>query len=560
MKIFIRALVPVSLGALFFSTCRADAPAPDIEAVRTTDPAVFWNSATIYFLLTDRFQNGDPSNDLALDRAQDGAVLRSYMGGDLAGVLSKLEEGYFDSLGVDAIWMTPFLENNHGSVDEGTGKTWAFHGYWTRDWTAVEPALGTEEELRALVEAAHARGIRVVMDAIINHTGPVTPLDPQWPADWVRTGPKCDYDTYPTTVPCTLVDNLPDVLTESDDPVELPAHLLEKWEREGRLDQELAELDAFFTRTGHPRAPRFYIIKWLTDWVREFGFDSYRVDTARNFDESVAAELKQEAEQAFADWRRANPDRALEDLPFYMFGEVYLYDIANGRDYDFGDRTVDYFDYGYDGLINFGLRNRDERSLDQIFTEYSSSLRDGDMQGLTVINYVDSHDDFSPWDPDRDDPFGAGVRLLLAPGASQIYYGDELGRTLRVEGAQGDATYRSFMNWEDLERGGATPGTLEHWRKLARFRDDHPAVGAGEHVRHQAEPYMFSRTLETAEISDRVLVAMSQGEGAKTIPVFGVFPDGSELIDAYSGVTATVTNGEVTLVTDFDLVLLGKRP
>jgi alpha-amylase len=543
MKIFIRALVPVSLGALFFSTCRADAPAPDIEAVRTADPAVFWNSATIYFLLTDRFQNGDPSNDLALDRAQDGAVLRS-----------------FDSLGVDAIWMTPFLENNHGSVDEGTGKTWAFHGYWTRDWTAVEPALGTEEELRALVEAAHARGIRVVMDAIINHTGPVTPLDPQWPADWVRTGPKCDYDTYPTTVPCTLVDNLPDVLTESDDPVELPAHLLEKWEREGRLDQELAELDAFFTRTGHPRAPRFYIIKWLTDWVREFGFDSYRVDTARNFDESVAAELKQEAEQAFADWRRANPDRALEDLPFYMFGEVYLYDIANGRDYDFGDRTVDYFDYGYDGLINFGLRNRDERSLDQIFTEYSSSLRDGDMQGLTVINYVDSHDDFSPWDPDRDDPFGAGVRLLLAPGASQIYYGDELGRTLRVEGAQGDATYRSFMNWEDLERGGATPGTLEHWRKLARFRDDHPAVGAGEHVRHQAEPYMFSRTLETAEISDRVLVAMSQGEGAKTIPVFGVFPDGSELIDAYSGVTATVTNGEVTLVTDFDLVLLGKRP
>jgi alpha-amylase len=560
MKIFIRALVPVSLGALFFSTCRADAPAPDIEAVRTADPAVFWNSATIYFLLTDRFQNGDPSNDLALDRAQDGAVLRSYMGGDLAGVLSKLEEGYFDSLGVDAIWMTPFLENNHGSVDEGTGKTWAFHGYWTRDWTAVEPALGTEEELRALVEAAHARGIRVVMDAIINHTGPVTPLDPQWPADWVRTGPKCDYDTYPTTVPCTLVDNLPDVLTESDDPVELPAHLLEKWEREGRLDQELAELDAFFTRTGHPRAPRFYIIKWLTDWVREFGFDSYRVDTARNFDESVAAELKQEAEQAFADWRRANPDRALEDLPFYMFGEVYLYDIANGRDYDFGDRTVDYFDYGYDGLINFGLRNRDERSLDQVFTEYSSSLRDGEMQGLTVINYVDSHDDFSPWDPDRDDPFGAGVRLLLAPGASQIYYGDELGRTLRVEGAQGDATYRSFMNWEDLERGGATPGTLEHWRKLARFRDDHPAVGAGEHVRHQAEPYMFSRTLETAEISDRVLVAMSQGEGAKTIPVFGVFPDGSELIDAYSGVTATVTNGEVTLVTDFDLVLLGKRP
>ena len=322
------AAVLLAAGSVFLSACSSRtpesvAPRPDIESARLADPAVFWNSATIYFLLTDRFENGDPSNDLALGRKQDGAVLRSYMGGDLKGVLSRLEDGYFDSLGVDAIWMTPFLEQIHGSVDEGTGKTWAFHGYWTRDWTAVEPTLGTAEDLRALVDAAHARGIRVVMDAIINHTGPVTPLDPQWPDDWVRTGPRCTYETYPTTVPCTLVDNLPDVLTASDTPVDLPPHLLDKWEREGRLDQELAELDAFFARTGYPRAPRFYIIKWLTDWVREYGFDSYRVDTARNFDESVAAELRREADQAFADWKRANPARVLDDLPFYMFGEVY---------------------------------------------------------------------------------------------------------------------------------------------------------------------------------------------------------------------------------------------
>ena len=112
--------------------------------------------------------------------------------------------------------MTPFLEQIHGSVDEGTGKTWAFHGYWTRDWTAVEPTLGTRDDLRAFVDAAHARGIRVVMDAIINHTGPVTPLDPQWPDDWVRTAPRCTYETYPTTVPCTLVDNLPDDATWDD--------------------------------------------------------------------------------------------------------------------------------------------------------------------------------------------------------------------------------------------------------------------------------------------------------------------------------------------------------
>ncbi len=549
----------VSLSACSSKTPESVAPGPDIESAMVVDPAVFWNSGTIYFLLTDRFENGDPSNDLALGRTQDGAVLRSYMGGDLAGVLDRLEQGYFDSLGVDAIWITPFLEQIHGSVDEGTGKTWAFHGYWTRDWTAVEPTLGTEEDLRALVDAAHSRGIRVIMDAIINHTGPVTPLDPQWPDDWVRTSPTCDYDTYPTTVPCTLVDNLPDILTDSDTPVELPPNLLEKWEREGRLAQELAELDTFFGRTGYPRAPRFYIIKWLTDWVRDFGFDGYRVDTARNFDESVAAELKLEAEQAFADWKRANPDRVLDGLPFYMFGEVYHFDIANGREYDFGDVTVDYFDYGYDGLINFGLRWRDERTLDEIFSQYSSSLREGEMRGLTVINYVDSHDDFSPWDPDREDPFGAGIRLLLAPGAAQIYYGDELARTLTVEGAEGDATYRSFMNWADLERGGATPGTLEHWRKLARFRNDHPAVGAGEHQRLRVEPYIFSRTLEMDGVTDRVIVAMDLEPGPNTIFLYGLFPDGTELVDSYSGESGTVKNGEISLVTEAGLVLLGER-
>ncbi len=540
-------------------TSTTETPGPEIGSVLATDPAVYWNSATIYFLLTDRFANGDPSNDTALGRKQDGAVLRSYMGGDLAGVLQKLEQGWFDSLGVNAIWMTPFQEQILGSVDEGTGKTWAFHGYWTRDWTAIEPTLGTEEDLRAVVDAAHARGIRVVMDAIINHTGPVTELDPQWPDDWVRTGPRCTYETYPTTVPCTLVDNLPDVRTERDEDVVLPPHLLEKWEREGRLDRELAELDAFFARTGYPRAPRFYIMKWLSDWVREYGFDSYRVDTARNFDESVASELRREADLAFADWKRANPEKVLDGLPFYMFGEVYHYDVADGRDYDFGDVTVDYFDHGYDGLINFGLKNRDERTLDEIFRAYSATLRDGEMKGLTIISYIASHDDSSPWDVHRDHPFEAGTRLLLAPGAAQIYYGDELARPLVVEGAEGDANLRSFMNWEDVEQGGATPGTLEHWRRLARFRADHPAVGAGEHQRLGVDPYVFSRTLELNGATDRVIVALGMDPGPKSLLAYGVFPEGTELVDAYSGQHATVLGNRVELDTPYGIVLLGER-
>ena len=552
----------IGLGAVLTGACasgpRAGGVRPAAATAAPAVPGLFWNSATVYFLLTDRFHNGDSTNDHALGRAHDGAVLRSFQGGDLAGVLQKIEEGYFDSLGVNAIWMTPFVEQIQGSVEEGTGKTYGYHGYWTRDWTAVEPALGTEDDLRSVVDAAHRHGIRVLMDAVINHTGGVTRQDPPWPDNWVRTGPNCSYRDYTTTVDCTLVARLPDLRTERDDPVELPPALLEKWQREGRRDRELAELDAFFKRTGYPRAPRYYVIKWLTDWVRELGFDGYRVDTAKHFEEEVSAELKREAEAAFADWKRAHSAQVLDGLPFYMMGEVYGWEPGQGRGYDFGNRTVDYFAHGYGGLINFGFKRDAAGSLDDLFTGYSATLHEGALRGASILNYVSSHDDGSPYDVDRKDPFGAGTRLLLAPGGAQIYYGDELARPLRVAGAEGDANLRSFMNWQELKRGSIADEVLKHWRKVGRFRRAHPAIGAGGHRTLQAKPYIFSRSLETGGRADRVLVAMDQGEGAKTMTVFGVFPDGTEVVDAYSGVKGNVKDGKVSLTTGSDLVLLAE--
>jgi alpha-amylase len=552
----------IGLGAVLAGGCgrgsspvaARPAPFPDTAL----EPAAFWNSATVYFLLTDRFLNGDSTNDHALGRPRDGRLLRNFEGGDLAGVLRRIEAGYFDSLGVNALWMTPFVEQIHGSVDEGTGKTYGYHGYWTRDWTAVDPALGTADDLREVVDAAHRRGIRVLMDAVINHPGPTTPVDPAWPPDWVRTGPTCTYQDYTTTVDCTLVATLPDLLTDRDQPVALPPALLEKWQREGRREREVAELDAFFERTGHPRAPRYYLIKWLTDWVRELGFDGYRMDTAKHFEETVSAELKREAQAALADWRRAHPAKAVGALPFYLLGEVYGWEPAGGRGYGFGDRTVDFFDFGYDALINFGFKRDAAGSLDSLFTGYSAALSTGALRGSAILNYISSHDDGSPLDGQRQDPVGTGTRLLLAPGGAQIYYGDELARPLQVPGAEVDANLRSLMNWGHSERGGAAAKVLQHWRKLGRFRRAHPAVGAGVHRTLQQEPYIFSRTLEAGGRMDRVLVAMGQGEGAKTIPVFGVFPDGSVVMDGYSGARATVQGGAVSLETGAGVVLLGQ--
>jgi alpha-amylase len=152
-----------------------------------------WRATTVYFLLTDRFANGDPTNDQAVGRKPDGGPLRSYHGGDLKGLTQRIEQGWFNNLGIDAIWTTPVIENVHGFVEEGEwGRTYAYHGYWPKDWTAVDPNFGTEADFAAMVKAAHGKGLRVIVDVIANHAGPVTALDPQWPETWVRRGPPCD--------------------------------------------------------------------------------------------------------------------------------------------------------------------------------------------------------------------------------------------------------------------------------------------------------------------------------------------------------------------------------
>ena len=137
-----------------------------------------WEGANLYFLLTDRFYNGDSLNDVNFSRDEAAAKLRGFEGGDIKGVTQKIEEGYFTDLGINAIWLTPIVEQIHGVTDENTGKTYGFHGYWAKDWTNLDPNFGSKDDLKQLVEVAHSKGIRIVLDAVINHTGPVTDKDP----------------------------------------------------------------------------------------------------------------------------------------------------------------------------------------------------------------------------------------------------------------------------------------------------------------------------------------------------------------------------------------------
>lgn len=517
-----------------------------------------WENANLYFLLTDRFNNGDTTNDINFDRTKETGKLRGFEGGDIKGITQKIKEGYFTDLGVNAIWMTPIVEQIHGGTDEGTGITYGFHGYWTSDWTAIDPNYGTKEDLKELVAEAHKNGIRILLDAVINHTGPVTEKDPVWPSDWVRTEPQCTYDNYENTIKCTLVKNLPDILTDSDETVELPPQLVAKWKAEGRYEQEVKELDVFFKRTGYPRAPRFYIMKWLTDYITEFGIDGYRVDTVKHTEENVWQEFKKECDYAFEQYKSNNSDEVLDENDFYLVGEVYGYGISSGKLYNFGDKKVDYFDNAFNDLINFEFKwNAKQKSKEEVFSRYDSILNN-EMAGYGTLNYLSSHDDGQPYDAKREKPYETATWLLLAPGASQIYYGDESARSLVVDGTIGDATLRSFMNWDAIIGDEKTKEILSHWRKLGRFRTNHPSVGAGRHQMIAETPYTFSRLYVNEGYSDKVVIALDLKKGKKTISVGTIFENGSEVRDAYSNQTAKVIDGNVVLDSDFDLVLLEK--
>jgi alpha-amylase len=523
--------------------------APDLAPMK--GKPFTWENATVYFLLTDRFNNGNPANDHAYGRKDDAAVARGFMGGDLAGVTAKIKEGYFDDLGVDAIWITPPVEQIHAATDEGTGKTYGFHGYWARDFTAIDANLGTEKDMHELVDAAHARGIRVLLDVVMNHTGPVTFDDPVWPAEWVRTSPTCNFKDFKGTVDCALVKNLPDIRTDSNEKVDLPPALVAKWKKEGRYERETAELNDFFKRTGYPRAPRYYLMKWHADWVRKYGFDGFRADTVKHTEPGVWKDLKKVASAAYEDWKKANPSKRVGNLPFFMTAETYGYGISAGRQFTYdGGTRVDYYDNGFDSMINFSMAGDARQGYEQLFSSYSAALH-GPLKGYSVLNYLDSHDDGHPFDALREHPMEEANKLLLAPGQAQIYYGDETARVLKIEGAEGDANLRSFMNWDQLKNNThvglfGVAEVRDHWARLGRFRHAHPAVGAGVHQMLQNSPYVFKRTYEKDGVSDRVVVALGLPQDrVVAIPVAGVFSDGQTLRDWYTGKTALVSGGKV---------------
>ncbi|SFP23382.1 alpha-amylase [Pseudomonas borbori] len=498
-------------------------------AAAQVQPVHDWRNATVYFALTDRFANGDPGNDHSYGRQPDGEQeIGTFHGGDLKGLTGRLD--YLQQLGVNALWISAPYEQIHGWVgggDQGDFRHYGYHGYYALDFTRLDANMGNEDDLRELIAQAHARGIRVLFDVVLNHPGYSTLADMQqlgfgalrngmaaylpqrwsewrpegyenlhayhnlldyqhpawnqwWGKDWLRAG-IADYDQPPSVLVDPLKGSLaflPDFKTESQQAVALPPLLLRK------ADTRAVPREGYRVRD--------YLVEWLTFWVREFGVDGFRADTVKHVELDSWAALRQAADQARADWSAANPLDPMSGSPFWMVGEVFGH----------GPQTNVYQSNGFDALINFAFQGelaaKASNCLSQAdsgYDEYAGLLQG--TPGHNFMSYASSHDTslfFAERNNDLARQQGLAAALLLSPGAVQIYYGDESARPLGPSGSDPQQGTRSPMNW-DAHNQTEIAALLEHWRTLGQFRARHPAIGAGSHERLSSQPYTFARRL-----------------------------------------------------------------
>lgn len=523
----------------------------------------FADNPIVYFLVTDRFVNGNPANDNNYGRKREAtpeADVGTFHGGDLKGVTQKLKEGWFKNLGVNALWITAPYEQIHGWVVGGNKefKHYAYHGYYALDFTVLDQNMGTPDELREMIDTAHAQGIRVLFDVVMNHPGyldlqtasdlKVPVLWPKaleiatlsnyhrnidynnfafgdwWGRAWVRAGLPGYTDGGRDDLTMQLA-YLPDFRTESTEFVTIPKFLRNK-PGSKMVDRPNTTV-------------RGYLIKWLTDWVREYGVDGFRVDTVKHVEPEAWSALKATATEALAEWKRRNPDKKIDDAAFWMTGEYWGHGPQRGKLHD----------AGFDSMINFEFQGKSAQFAepDALFDSYAK-LQAG--RPAQMLNYISSHDTqlFA-----RDALLEAGTALLLAPGGVQIFYGDETARPSGpVPNSDPQQATRSDMNWTSIDTK-----VLAHWQRLGSFRARHLALARGVHTRLSAAPYVFSRVDDAGK--DRVAVALNVSAGS-TLTLGNTFAENTPLLDAYSGKRYTVKGGQIKLDEAATVALLEPSP
>ena len=557
-----------------------------------------WDNVNAYFVLTDRFYNGDTTNDHSYFR-QNGLSgdenVATFHGGDLAGLTQKLD--YFDKLGVNAIWITAPYEQAHGWVGgkNGAFPHYAFHGYYTLDWSSMDQNMGTVEELRTFVNACHSKGIRVIMDIVMNHVGynntqdmvtfkhgytahedgwlekalnPKTGKtewyandtvkwdndlwDDSWFGPWIRSFGYASGSEYGGSC-----GGLPDVKTELTTSVGIAPVHNKKWNsvdtaeyKASYYNPSVAATDWLSVngnyRTDMNVAPADYQVAWLSAWVREVGIDGFRCDTAKHVEPFRWGQLKDACTAALEAWRNDSSKSKLYngvdtgaadwDESFWMTGECFGWTAigGSGGDYYGTGKFDSMINFSYNGSQGGGTSSSYPSSSDwNTYLSINTAKKDDDNNGNlnNVLTYLSSHDT-KLCRP--SDAIAQGTMFTLLPGGIQIYYGDESSRPQAYLGCgDTDMMTRGDMNWADIE--GSKKAQVAHWGKVGNFRKYNPAVGAGTGT-------ATKRSYSGPAGDNKVAI----GIDGTSVDVSELFADGTTVYNWYDGQSSVVSGGKVT--------------
>ena len=502
--------IPVTVKDIYGNVYTTDTKVNVTERVKKAGD-FDWDEAVIYFTVTDRFFDGDAGNNDAYGVGDYNTGKKggsSYHGGDFAGLNQKLD--YLKDLGVNTIWITPIVENitKDQHDNETDTATYGYHGYWASDFTKLNKHLGTEEQFKALLEAAHSKGMKIMVDVVLNHAG---------------------YETE---------GYFNNILRDADGkPISMIRDDSNTIGGDDKYDS-LSDLPDFVTEN---KAVTDQLVAWQSGWMSNYSIDYYRVDTVKHVETTTWAAFKNSL-------TKVNPD-------FKMIGEYSGAGYANNAG-ELGTGTMD-------ALLDFDFNDFAQKFVTGNISSVENSLQKRNSainNTATMGSFLSSHDEdtlqyklVSESKISEEEAYNlmkvAATLQITAKGQPVIYYGEEIG--------QGGAnnwppqTNRRDFDWTELEKQKADSSSIyNHYKTMIAIRNAYTDVFARGNrstvAASDAEGYeVISRSYGT----DTLYVGMNVKETAKEVVIPVIAKAGTILTNLYDGKNYTVSADQKVSVT-----------
>lgn len=470
-----------------------------------------WDEAVIYFAVTDRFFDGDASNNDAYgvgdyNTGEKGGS--SYHGGDFAGLNQKLD--YLKDLGVNTIWITPIVENiTEDQHDNKTDTaTYGYHGYWASDFTKLNKHLGTEQQFKALLDAAHSKGMKIMVDVVLNHAGYGT-------------------EKYFNSILTDADGNSISMIRDSNNTIS----------GDDKYDS-LSDLPDFVTEN---KAVTDQLVTWQTEWMSKYSIDYYRVDTVKHVETTTWAAFKNSL-------TKVNPD-------FKMIGEYSGAGYANNAG-ELGTGTMD-------ALLDFDFNDFAQNFVTGNISSVENSLqkRNNAINNTSVMgSFLSSHDEdtlqyklVNESKISEEEAYNqmkvAATLQITAKGQPVLYYGEEIG--------QGGAnnwpyqTNRSDFDWTELEKQKADSNSIyNHYKTMLAIRNAYTDVFArGNRSTVAVSDADGYEVISRSYGNSTLYVGMNVKEAEKEVVIPVAESAGTVLTNLYDGKTYTVSADQNVSVT-----------